>query len=159
MSESWKSLRQVPQDMLQERIETVKPLSDDSNELYEIVKDRETGDHYLHYAYKHLHVSDGSEETFHQLLPLDSDDVLGLIFGEQAYKYPEQWTQAFLRNGPDGSYVWFDPSELQEEAVKQRKAEEMVDIMRTFKSTGQVDENSVKKMLEEIERKLSDGEK
>jgi hypothetical protein len=159
MSESWKSLRQVPQDMLQERIETIKPLNDDSNELYEIVKDRETGDHYLHYAYKHLHVSDGSEETFHQLLPLESDDVLGLIFGEQQYRYPEHWTKAFLRNGPDGSYVWFDPSELQEEAGKQRKAEDMVDIMRTFKSTGQVDEESVKKMLEEIERKLSDGEK
>lgn len=158
MTASWKDMRQVPQDALQVRIESVKTLQADENELYEIVKDRETGDHYLHYSYRHLHVADGTEETFHQLLPLDSDDVLSYVFGEQSYRYPDHWTRAFLRNGPDGSYVWFDPSELQEEADKQRKAEEMVDIMRAFKSSGQVDEASVKRMLEEIDRKLSEGD-
>lgn len=158
MSASWKEQQQVAEAELQERIESIKPIHEDENEQYEIVKDRETGDHYLHYSYRHLHIADGSEETFHQLLPLESDDVLGIIFGQQAYQYPAHWTRAFMRNGPDDSYVWFDPTDLQDDADQQRRANEMVDIMRTFKSNGQVDEASVKRMLEEIDRKLQEGE-
>ncbi len=158
MTESWTTMRQVPQDMLQERIETIKPLRGDSNELYEIVKDKETGDHYLHYAYKHLHVSDGSEENFHQLLPLDSDDVLGIMFSEQSYSYPDHWKNAFLRNGPDNAYVWFDPSDIREEADKEAKAAEMVEMLRQFKASGQTDSESVQRLLDQIDLKLKDGE-
>jgi hypothetical protein len=151
-------MRQVAQDMIQERIETIKPLSGDANELYEIVKDKDTGEHYLHYAYKHLHVSDGSEENFHQLLPLDSDDVLGIMFSNQGYSYPEHWKIAFLRNGPDQTYVWFDPSDIHEEDDKERKAAEMVEMLRQFKAAGQTDLESVKKLLDQIDKKLNDGE-
>ncbi|WP_127584488.1 hypothetical protein [Paenibacillus koleovorans] len=160
MAQSWKQEKHVSQDTLQERIEMIKALNGSENELYEIVKDRETGDHYLHYSYRHLHVGDGNEEFFHQLLPLDSDDVLAVMFGEQLYTYPEHWSKPFLRNGPDGTYVWFDPGELEPEAEQERRAEEAFGMLKAFKSKGRSDEQSVRELLERIEKKLSgeDGE-
>lgn len=158
MNESWTTLGQVPQQALQERLQTVKELAggEQESELYEIVKDAATGDHYLHYAYLHLNVADGTEESFHQLLPLDSDDVLAVLFGEQPYAYPEHWQRPFLRNGPDGTYVWFDPTENWNGAAdeNERLAGEVADMIGEWKRLGQRDEESVRRLLEKIDRKL-----
>lgn len=159
MSESWKEQKQISQDVLQNRLETIKELGGDAaeTELYEIVKDSATGEHYLHYAYLHLAVADGTKESFHQLLPLDSDDVLGLMFGEQPYSYPDHWRSPFLRNGPDGTYVWFDPSETIEGAGEDQEqlAGDVAHILGSWKREGARDPESVKRMLEEIDQKLS----
>jgi hypothetical protein len=162
MNESWTTMRQVPQDMLQERLQTVKELAKDENEteLYEIVKDSSTGEHYLHYAYIHLTVADGTEEAFHQLLPLESDDVLAVMFGEQSYAYPDHWARPFLRNGPNGTYVWFDPSENLEGAASdnEKLAGEIAGMVGEWKRQGQLDADSVKQLLERIDRTLKRDE-
>jgi hypothetical protein len=159
MSESWKERKQIPQDELQDRLQTIKELGggDEGTELYEIVKDTGTGEHYLHYAYLHLTVADGTKESFHQLLPLESDDVLGLMFGEQPHTYPDHWQRSFLRNGPDGTYVWFDPSETIEGAGAdaEQLAGDAADILGAWKREGARDPESVKRILDEINRKLS----
>lgn len=158
MNGDWKSRRQIPQGELQEKLETVRELSKDENEteMYEIVKHAETGEHYLHYAYIHWNVSDGSKESFHQLLPLESDDVLGIVVGGQPYTYPEHWQRSFLRNGPDGTYIWFDPTGILESEADDhdRIAGELSGMLGAWKKEGLHDEESVRKLLEEIERKL-----
>lgn len=163
MNESWSTMRQVPQNMLQERLETVKELFADEQEteLYEVVKDKATGEHYLHYAYMHLAIAEGTRESFHQLLPLDSDDVLAVLFGEQGYAYPEFWRKPFLRNGPDGAYVWFDPTEGWEGAAEreERLAGEIVGMLGDWKRKGEHDAESVKRLLDQIERTFRENEK
>ncbi|MEF3301604.1 hypothetical protein [Paenibacillus sp. GYB003] len=158
MSDSWTAMRKVPQSSLQERLETVKHLAGDDaqTELYEIVKDTRTGDHYLHYAYLHLTVADGSTESFHQLLPLESDDVLAILFGEQPYAYPDHWRRPFLRNGPDGTYVWFDPEENLHGAddEHERLAGEIAGMLGAWKQAGQYDSESAKALLERIEQAM-----
>lgn len=163
MNESWTSMRQVPQDSLQERLQTVKEIAKDDKdtELYEIVKDSATGEHYLHYAYMHLSVAEGTEESFHQLLPLDNDDVLAVMFGEQGYAYPDHWRRPFLRNGPNGTYVWFDPSDnlTGSSDENERLAGEIAGMLGEWKQHGRTDAESVKKLLERIDRTMKrDGE-
>lgn len=155
-------MRQVPQNQLQERLESVKDLSGDpeGTQLYRIVKDSATGEHYLHYAYMHLYVSDGTKEMFHQLMPLESDDVLAILFAEQPYEYPDHWRRPFLRNGPDGTYVWFDPSGVLEGADEENEklAGDIAALLGEWKSRGASDPDSVKELLEKIDRKLGRGE-
>lgn len=152
-SGSFKDHKIIGSETIAARIETVKELQQQDLEQYEIVKDRDTGEHYLHYSYLHRNLSgSGEPEIYHQLLPLHSDDVLGIIFGEQAYKYPEYWKHSFMRNGPDGSYVWFDPSYedemLENEAIGRRLAERL----EQFKQAGAFDEESVRKFLNELDQ-------
>lgn len=158
MSESWSSMRQVPQQMLQERLQTVKSLYEDERgaELYEIVKDTQTGEHYLHYAYMHVTVADGTEESFHQLLPLESDDVLGMMFGELGFTYPDHWQKPFLRNGPNETYVWFDPSSNLEGADddKERLAGEIAGMLGRWKQEGRHDPESVKELFARIDQAI-----
>ncbi|GAA3404554.1 hypothetical protein ACFFNY_27070 [Paenibacillus hodogayensis] len=162
MSESWTSMSQVPQQQLQDRLQSVKTLAGDERaaELYEIVKDADTGDHYLHYAYMHLTVADGEEQTYHQLLPLDSDNVLGILFGGQPYAYPDHWRSPYLRNGPDGTYVWFDPSQSFEGAAEgqEKLAREVVGMLGEWKRRGTYDSESVKRLLEQIDRTMERDE-
>lgn len=162
MSDSWITMRQVPQQLLQERLQTVKelPAPGGDAELYEIVKDAETGDHYLHYAYMHLTVADGTEESFHQLLPLESDDVLGMMFGESGYTYPNHWSRPFLRNGPDGTYVWFDPATNLEGDTDEheRLAGEIAGMLGAWKQSDRRDPESVKELLDRIDRTMKRDE-
>ncbi|PYI55865.1 hypothetical protein [Paenibacillus flagellatus] len=159
MNESWSAMKQVPQDTIQERLQSVKELSEDADgtELYEVVKDTATGEHYLHYAYLHLNVADGTKESFHHLLPLGSDDVLGVLFGEQPYAYPDHWTRPYLRNGPDGTYVWFDPSETIEGAAEENEklAGDIASLLGEWKKRGRHDPDSVKELLERIDRTMN----
>lgn len=153
MSESFQTMAKVPTEELAARLETVRELSGDGLELYELTKDRETGEHYLHFAYLHRDIaSGGTEETFHHLMPLSSDDVLAVLFSEQPYSYPEHWQRAFLRNGPEGFYVWFDPAQPDEEAEAERRGRKIREKLQRFKQMGSFDEESVRKLLEELER-------
>lgn len=163
MANSWTEWKRVPSELLQERLETVKSLVDVALELYEVSKDKETGEHYLHYAYLHKQIAalgpeSTGEETFHHLMPLESDDVLGIIFGEQAYTYPDAWSKPFLRNGPDGDYVWFDPSYTEEEAEHEAIGESVKEELLKFKQLSDRSEESVRKLLEELDRKLGKDE-
>jgi hypothetical protein len=152
MSESFRKTAKVPAEWLAERLKTVRELRSTGLELYEIAKDLDTGEHYLHYAYVHRNLTDpaGGEETFHHLLPLTSDDVLGLLFGGEPYDYPEHWQRSFLRNGPEGFYVWFDPVPAAEEAEAEAVGQELRDKLLRFKQNGAYDEASVRKLLEDL---------
>jgi hypothetical protein len=151
---SFKEQKILASDTIAERIETIKELTQHELEQYEVVKDKETGEHYLHYSYLHRNLSGtGETEVYHQLLPLESDDVLGLIFGEQGYSYPDHWKVSFLRNGPDGFYIWFDPSYDAERLENERIGEQLVDKLNQFKQTGAIDEESVRKLLKDLEGK------
>ncbi|USG63758.1 hypothetical protein NDK47_16450 [Brevibacillus ruminantium] len=93
-------------------LETVKELEQTDFETYSIVKNRETGQHYLRYSFSHINLSEGGRrDDFDHFLPLESDDVLAFMFGEQPYHFPEHWHSAYLRTGTDERLMPFDPSE------------------------------------------------
>lgn len=152
MAESWKDLDKVTDEQLQERLTTIKELSAPEFESYEIVKDTLTGEHYLHYAYMHRDAAaGGKEEQFHYLMPLENDDVLGLMFSDQAYTYPEHWNKRFLRNGPIGFYIWFDPGEVIDEL--EPEVVEMMNKLQHLKAAKQTDEESIRKIFDDLEGK------
>jgi|HigsolmetaAR203D_1030402.scaffolds.fasta_scaffold00194_1 hypothetical protein len=158
ISQSFQTMKLVPSDLLQNRVETVQELLVSDLEQYEIVKDVETGEHYLHYAYLHINVAGGGvREYYHQLMPLETDDVLAIVLGEQAYTYPDHWRKPFLRNGPDQYYVWFDPQGVTDGEEQERIADELRTKLLEFKEQGRYDEESVRRMLEMMD-KLLDGD-
>jgi hypothetical protein len=140
------------------RLETVRELEQAEFETYRIVKDRETGQHYLQYTFIHLSLSEvlsrdpGTEHA--HFLPLESDDVLGLLFGEQPYRFPEHWRRPYLRSGTDDRLMPFDPSEnhdLEREAETERA---LMDKLLTFKQEWQSagdKERLTKKLFEELD--------
>ncbi|SFL83305.1 hypothetical protein SAMN03159341_110151 [Paenibacillus sp. 1_12] len=154
---SLQEMKRIPSELLQERLEVVKQLSADELELYEISKDKLTGDHYLHYAYLHKQVAalgpeSNGVETFHQLMPLESDDVLAYIFGEQEFAYPAAWKRSFLRNGPDGDYVWFDPEYTHDEENSEAIANELREQLLRFKQSSELTPEGVSKLLQDLDR-------
>jgi hypothetical protein len=152
---SFTKMKQVPDSELDERLEEVKVLTvpDRTHEHYRIVKDRETGEHYLHYACMHIDIAGtGEEEWLHHLLPLESDDVLALVFGEQSFTYPEHWHKPFLRSSSEGFYVWFDPGEPDEIARYAKLGKDIASILAEFKQKGQFDEQSIRRMMERLDR-------
>jgi hypothetical protein len=155
---SFPQMRSVAAELLQNRLEQVKHLAGDELDLYEIVKDKPTGDHYIHYVYVHRDfAAGGQEESFHQLLPVDSDEVLGILFSDEPYSYPHHWKKPFLRNGPDGSYVWFDPGYVEGEKSGEEIGAELREMLLKFKSAGKLDEQAVSELLKESD-KLRDRE-
>ncbi|TDF99609.1 hypothetical protein [Paenibacillus piri] len=158
MEMSFTEFKRIPSEWLEQRLETVRALSgDDKLELYEVAKDRLTGEHYLHYAYLHRQVAaigpeSSGEETFHHLMPLSSDDVLGIIFNEQSFHYPDAWNKAFLRNGPDGDYVWFDPAYIEEETENEEIGRQIQEQLLKFRQSGELTPEAVSKLLEELDR-------
>lgn len=152
MSESLQTYKRVSADLLQARIETVKTLREDETEYYEIVKDRTNGEHYLLYTYVHLVIADGHRETYYHLMPLASDDVLGLLFGEQEYRYPDSWTRPYLRNSAeDDGYVWFDPAYAEHYDAYEQTGRKLQDALREFKQNGSLDEEAVRRLLEKLD--------
>jgi hypothetical protein len=150
---SFQEMKKVPSSLLQNRLETVKDLFSNDLEMYEITKDRETGEHYLHYSYLHRDIaSGGQDEVFHQLMPLESDDVLGILFGEQEYTYPDHWLRSFLRNGPEGEYVWFDPAYHENEQESIEISYQLSKMLEDFKKQGDYDEEAVRKLLNDTDR-------
>ncbi|MFD0697093.1 hypothetical protein ACFQZT_23765 [Paenibacillus sp. GCM10027628] len=144
--------QKIAAETLESRIITVKGLHQTELESYEVAKDQETGEHYLHYAYMHRDFTNtGEPETFHHLLPIDSDDVLGLVFGEQAFEFPANWNKPFLRNGPEGFYIWFDPAHEVEHQKDEAIAADLMQKLQMFREQGTVDPDSVRKLLEELD--------
>ncbi|HZG88530.1 hypothetical protein [Paenibacillus sp.] len=153
---SLREMQVVPGALLEQRIEEVKPLDTLETEQYAIVKDGETGEHFLHYRYIHRDVAlGGAESAYHQLMPLSSDDVLELMFGGAPYRYPEAWTQPYLRNGPDGQYVWFDPSPAREAEEAEREAARIRETLLAFKRKGSFGEQDVERLFRELDDKES----
>lgn len=148
------NLRFVSDEMLAERLEAVKTLEENDNEAYMIEKDSATGRHYLHYAVRHLNLAGGgAEEAYHHLMPLAHDDVIALALGAGDYRYPEDWKQAYLRNGPNGGYVWYDPSGAADDAgLYDSLASEIRVKLETFRSVGRSGEDDVKRLLEDVDR-------
>lgn len=151
--QSFRSMKLVHQDLLQNRIQVIKLLKESDLESYNIVKDTESGEHYIHYVYMHIDVKgSGEKELFHQFLPIENDDVLGLLFNEDPYEYPERWTHSFLRGGPNEGYVWFDPSINNEYEDMEAIAQHMAQRLKAFKEKGAFDKDSVQKLLDDIDR-------
>ncbi|MGG1520236.1 hypothetical protein ABE504_33005 [Paenibacillus oryzisoli] len=152
MDNSLTAQQKIAAETIAARIVSVKELLQTELDLYEIAKDSETGEHYLHYAYMHRDFTNtGEPESFHYLLPIDSDDVLGMIFGEQGYAYPEHWRSSFLRNGPEGFYIWFDPSHEAQQDEDEAFAADLLSKLQAFREQGHVDPESVKKLLQDID--------
>ncbi|MBP1932710.1 hypothetical protein [Ammoniphilus resinae] len=152
MDQSFKSMKSVSPSELKERVETIKDVSQNDTEAYEVIRDRVTGEQYLHYAYLHINfTSEGEKEVFHHLLPLENDQVLDIIINGELYNYPENWQTPYLRSGPEGSLVWFDPTDLKEDQEEEKTALEIQKKLEEYKAKGNLDDDSLKKMLEEIE--------
>ena len=157
MADSFKDMKLVSGELLQDRMDTVKLLTEKKRETYDIMKDILTGEHYLHYSYSHIDVAQGGEEEiYHQLLPLEYDDVLAVILGEQAYTYPDHWRQAFLRNGPADNYVWFDPGDLTGDAKDATSGRIMAEKLRQLKQQGKVDEEAVRQLFDDLDDLFKD---
>jgi hypothetical protein len=145
----------VPEDELHNRLAPVRVLEESDRELYRIVRDEATGEHYLHFAIRHLNVAAGGvEETFHHLLPLSHDDVIALALGDPAYRYPDAWQRPYLRNGPAGGYVWYDPAGAGEDeaATYERIAVQLRDKLLAFHREGRGGETEVRRLMEDIDR-------
>lgn len=157
MSESFKDMTVVAYRDLQVRMETIKELKEDETEAYEIVRDRATGEQYLHYAYLHVNVAEGgTKEVFHHLLPLENDEVLAIIFGEKEYRYPEHWNSPFLRSGAEGHMFWFDPVQEEENQKYEELGQAARDKLARFREQGSFDDESIRKLLEEMDQMFKD---
>jgi len=142
----------VPGELLERRIEEVRELEASETERYGIVKDTVTGEHYLHYRYVHRDVAaGGAASAYHQLMPIDNDEVLGFLFNGDAFRYPEAWRRPYLRNGPDDQYVWFDPSPALEADEAEREAARIRETLLAFKRKGEFGEKDVERLLRELD--------
>lgn len=155
---SFKQLRVVSQEELTRRMMPVKILREESTELYRVMKDEETGEHYLHYAVFHLNIAGGGiEEEYHHLLPLEHDDVIALALGAPVMEYPQQWNQPYLRNGPHGGFVWYDPAGAAEVDDEQSYAETEAYVreqLLAFRREGSYGEEKIKQLFESMEKRL-----
>jgi hypothetical protein len=157
VSQSLQDMKLVPQEVLQERLEIIKQLEENDTEVYEVMKDRLTGEHYLHYCYLQINVAEGGiQEVFNHLLPLKNDDVLGIILGERNYSYPDSWSSAFLRNGPLGQYVWFDPTITDEYDKNMKISNQLTEKLKEFKKEGSLDEDSLRKLFYDMDQMWKD---
>jgi hypothetical protein len=151
---SFTNLRLVPQEMLDARVETIKSLQEGENETYLLVKDVPTGEHYLHYAVRHLNLAaGGAEEEFHHLMFLEHDDVIALALGAQEFVYPEHWNKPYLRNGPYGGFVWYDPAGASEESAQfEAIAEEIRAKLQAFRREGRGGTEDVLRLMDDVDR-------
>lgn len=153
MDSSFKQLKLVPDQLLEERIEFVQKLQENDTEAYEIIKDKLTGEHYLHYYYLQINLSgDGEKEVYNHLLPLENDDVLTLLFEKPDFSYPEQWKEPYLRNGPNGQYVWFDPGYKDDFEESVQLANEIKEKLELFKTQGDFNQESMEKFLKDLDQ-------
>jgi hypothetical protein len=148
------NLRFVSEAVLSERLTRVKTLREQEHEGYFLEKDEETGEHYLHYAVRHIHLAGGGvEEYYHHLMPLSQDDVITLALGAAEYEYPTYWRKPYLRNGPEGGFVWFDPDGAPEQPDQYAQiADEIRARLTAFRQAGRQGEEEVKRLMEEMDR-------
>lgn len=152
MSSSLKTMKMIPAELLAERIELVQKLEEQEAEGYEIVKDKLTGEHFLHYYYMQVNLlSAGEEEMYYQLMPIDHDEVLRLVFEKTDYHYPDHWKASFLRNGPDDQYIWFSPDYAIEFDESVKLGQDIAEKLKQFKQAGVNDEQAIKKLWDELD--------
>ena len=116
-------------------IEVVKELGQTDFETYSIVKEKDSSQHFLHYSFFHIKLAEGGiREDYDYFLPLDADDVLALILGEQPYQFPENWKKTYLRSGTDDRLYPFDPAPVDE--LEREKEEELgiLEALTRYKS-------------------------
>lgn len=156
--DSLTALRFVPDNLLAARMSAVKELSATENEHYSLVKDTATGEHYLHFAARHLNIAAGStEEYYHHFMPVEHDDVISLALGGDVPEYPGQWERPFLRNGPTGGYVWFDPDHMAEDAASyDAAAAQLREKLLAMKREGRTSEDDVRRLFEDVDRMFDD---
>jgi hypothetical protein len=147
-------LRFVKEEWLRQRLEEVKVLYRDENELYRLVKDSSTGEYFLHYAVRHLNLTAGAaEEEYHHLLPLEHDEVISFALGSPFYRYPDEWQAPYLRNGSEGGYVWYDPNGAAPDiAAYEEAAAALKEKLLAFRREGSLGEEEIRRLLEETER-------
>lgn len=152
MSTSFKDMKLIPDELLAERIELVQKLEEQETDGYEIVKDKLTGEHFLHYYYMQLNLGGaGEEEMYYQLMPIDHDEVLRLVFEKTDYQYPDHWKTSFLRNGPDGQYIWFSPDYALEFDESVKLGQDIAEKLKQFKQAGVNDEQAIRKLWDELD--------
>lgn len=124
-------------------IETVKELHKTDFETYRLVKDKSTSQHYVHYSFFHIKLSEGGiREEYDYFLPLDENDVLSIVLGEQPYLYPDHWKTTYLRSGTDDRLV---PFHLDVEDELQKDIEEEMAILEALQRYKQAFENAENK--------------
>jgi hypothetical protein len=156
MNASLKEQQVISHEEMEERIEEVKFLREGEHEKYTVVKDKTTGEHYIRYTQRHLNLMEGGvEEQFDHLLPVETDDVLAVIFGEQDYEYPANWNRTYLRGSNMDPYVWFDPSEIAEK-IDEKTGQEIADMLHTFKEGKKFDDDSIRKLFQQIDELLDE---
>lgn len=159
MDASLKNLQIVLHGELEKRLEEVRHLRKEEYEHYALWKDTVTGEHYVRYVQHHLNLMEGGiEEVFDHLLPVDTDDVLAIVLDEQDYTYPERWTKTYLRGSDKDAYVWFDPSGLSEDLNDDTKGKEISEMLDVFKQEKKFDDESIRKLLSQIDDMLDDKE-
>ncbi|MFC5531928.1 hypothetical protein [Cohnella yongneupensis] len=153
---SFARMQIVPEAELTRRVETVKVLKEQDGELYRLAKDSETGEHYLHYAVYHLNIAGGgAEEHYHHLMPLAHDEVIAMALGAPWPSYPSEWQNAYLRNGPHGGFVWYDPGGgALDEAVYEDAAAMLREQLLEFRRSGEGGEEAIRRLFDTIDRKL-----
>lgn len=142
----------------EKQLETVKDLSSTDFETYSIVKEKESGQHYLRYAFTHIHFAEGGrKEVYEHFLPLSLDDVLGLLFGDQPYTFPDHWLSPYYRSGNDDRLFWFDPSDNHHLEDDARTEREILARLQSFKQAWQEaddPEELTRKVLGEIDQMM-----
>ncbi|WP_286885731.1 hypothetical protein [Aneurinibacillus sp. UBA3580] len=157
MNTSLKEMRIISHEELEKRIEEVQLLQEKERERYALVKDTSTGEHYVRYTQHHLNLMEGGiEEVFDHLLPLDTDDVLAVVFGEQDYTYPAQWTKTYLRGSNSDPYIWFDPSDLPGDLDDDAAGREISEMLDAFKQEKKFDDESIQRLFKQIDDMLGD---
>jgi len=149
----------ISKEAFMSRISRIKLLSEKEFDTYSIVKDEESGQHYLHYSFVHYNLSEGGrKDTYDYFLPLDSDDVIGFLFGEQPFEYPENWKSTYLRSGSDDRLMYFDPTEnfgLEKEAEEEQAILEALLRYKAEWNNTEDKEALTKKLFADIEKKKS----
>ncbi len=124
---------------------------------YSVVKDKETGQHYLHYSFTHINLSEGRKDAYEHFLPLSSDDVLGVVFGEQPYIFPDHWLTPYYRSGTDDRLMSFDPRENHQLEDDAKTEQEILAKLQSYKQAWQETsdpEELTRKLMGEIDRML-----
>ncbi|MGD8191668.1 hypothetical protein ACQCN2_16935 [Brevibacillus ginsengisoli] len=105
-------------------IEVVKELGQTDFETYTIVKEQDSPQHFLHYSFFHIKLSEGGiREDYDYFLPLDADEVLAFVLEEQPYQFPDHWNKTYLRSGTDDRLIPFEPTYIDE--LEREKEEEL----------------------------------
>lgn len=145
----------ISHEEMEARMQEVQALASKERERYSMVKDTYTGEHYVRYTQHHLNLMEGGvEEVYDYLLPVDTDDVLSIVLGEQEYDYPKQWGHSYLRGSHVDAYIWFDPSTLEGVEDEEQVARELSDMLDGFRVQGKFDDDAIRELFKRIDEKL-----